>query len=398
MIDARAARNDPDEFRRRLARKGAAEQFDAWLAADERWRAVVPRVDELRAKTKVKGKPTPAQLEELTKVKEELKRAEQELVEADAARELLLMQLPNPPDDSVPDGYAEEDAEEIRTWGEVPQLDDPKEHTDIGRFDMERAARLSGSRFGYMIGDTALLALAVYRFALDAVAAEGFLPVLPPVLVREEAMYGTGFFPTDRSNIYALPEDDLYLTGTSEVALAGLHMGEILEELPLRYAGFSTNFRREAGAAGKDTRGMFRVHQFNKVEMFVFCEPSASGEEHEHLLSIEERILQGLQIPYRVVNVAAGDLGAPAAKKYDCEGWFPAQQRYRELTSTSNTTDFQARRLGIRHRGSGKSPETIHTLNGTAVTDRTVLAILENFQGDVPDVLRQFGAPATVSR
>ena len=231
---------------------------------------------------------------------------------------------------------------------------------------MERAARLSGSRFGYLIGDTALLALAVYRFALDAVAAEGFLPVLPPVLVREEAMYGTGFFPTDRSNIYALPEDELYLTGTSEVALAGLHMGEILDELPLRYAGYSTNFRREAGAAGKDTRGMFRVHQFNKVEMFVFCEPSASGDEHEHLLSIEERILQGLEIPYRVVNVAAGDLGAPAAKKYDCEGWFPAQQRYRELTSTSNTTDFQARRLGIRHRGAGKSPETVHTLNGTA--------------------------------
>ena len=249
-----------------------------------------------------------------------------------------------------------------------------------------------------MIGDTALLALAVYRFALDAVTAEGFLPVLPPVLVREEAMYGTGFFPTERSNIYALPEDDLHLTGTSEVALAGLHMGEILDELPLRYAGFSTNFRREAGAAGKDTRGMFRVHQFNKVEMFVFCEPSASAREHEHLLAVEEGILQGLQIPYRVVNVAAGDLGAPAAKKYDCEGWFPAQQRYRELTSTSNTTDFQARRLGIRHRGGGKSPETIHTLNGTAVTDRTVLAILENFQGDVPDVLRPYGAPATVTR
>jgi seryl-tRNA synthetase len=398
MIDARAARNDPDEFRRRLARKSAAEQFDAWLEADERWRAIVPRVDELRARTKVKGKPTPEQLEELTKVKDELRLAEQELAEADAARELLLRQLPNPPDDSVPDGNTEEDAVEIRTWGEPLQLDNPKEHTEIGRFDMERAARLSGSRFGYMIGDTALLALAVYRFALDAVAAEGFLPVLPPVLVREEAMYGTGFFPTDRSNIYALPEDDLYLTGTSEVALAGLHMGEILDELPLRYAGFSTNFRREAGAAGKDTRGMFRVHQFNKVEMFVFCEPSASGEEHEHLLAIEERILQGLELPYRVVNVAAGDLGAPAAKKYDCEGWFPAQQRYRELTSTSNTTDFQARRLGIRHRGSGKSPETVHTLNGTAVTDRAVLAILENFQGDVPDVLRPYGAPEHVTR
>jgi seryl-tRNA synthetase len=398
MIDARAARNDPDEFRRRLARKGSAEQFDLWLEADEGWRAVVPRVDELRARTKVKGKPTPEQLEELSRVKEELKLAEQTLAEADAARELLLRQLPNPPDDSVPDGNAEEDAVEIRTWGEPVQLDNPKEHTEIGRFDMERAARLSGSRFGYMIGDTALLALAVYRFALDAVAAEGFLPVLPPVLVREEAMYGTGFFPTDRSNIYALPEDELYLTGTSEVALAGLHMGEILEELPLRYAGLSTNFRREAGAAGKDTRGMFRVHQFNKVEMFVFCEPSASGEEHEHLLSIEERILQGLRIPYRVVNVAAGDLGAPAAKKYDCEGWFPAQQRYRELTSTSNTTDFQARRLGIRHRGAGKSPETIHTLNGTAVTDRAVLAILENFQGEVPDALLPYGAPAHVTR
>jgi seryl-tRNA synthetase len=398
MIDARAARSDPDEFRRRLARKGAAEQFDAWLETDERWRAVVPRVDELRARTKVKGKPTPEQLAELTKVKDELKRAEQELAEAEGARDLLLSQLPNPPDDSVPDGDTEEDAVELRTWGEIPQLDDPKEHTEIGRFDMERAARLSGSRFGYLIGDTALLALAVYRFALDAVAAAGFLPVLPPVLVREEAMYGTGFFPTDRSNIYALPEDDLYLTGTSEVALAGLHMGEILDELPLRYAGYSTNFRREAGAAGKDTRGMFRVHQFNKVEMFVYCEPSASSDEHEHLLSIEEGILQGLQIPYRVVNVAAGDLGAPAAKKYDCEGWFPAQQRYRELTSTSNTTDFQARRLGIRHRGSGKSPETVHTLNGTAITDRAVLAILENFQGDVPEVLQPFGAPARVSR
>ncbi|MBV8065603.1 MAG: serine--tRNA ligase, partial [Actinobacteria bacterium] len=220
---------------------------------------------------------------------------------------------------------------------------------------------------------------------------------LPPVLVREEAMYGTGFFPTDRSNIYAVESDDLYLTGTSEVALAGLHMTEVLDELPLRYSAFSTNFRREAGAAGKDTRGMFRVHQFNKVELFTYCDPGASEDEHERLLGIEEEILQALGIPYRVVNVAAGDLGAPAAKKYDCEGWFPSQGRYRELTSTSNTTDFQARRLGIRYRA-GKSLEPVHTLNGTATTDRTVLAILENFQGDVPDVLRSYGAPATVTR
>jgi seryl-tRNA synthetase len=397
VIDARAARANPDEYRRRLARKGAAEAFDAWLAADERWRAVVPRVDDLRAKTKLKGKPTPEQLEELRGVKDELQRAEAELAGAESARDDALAQLPNPPDDSVPDGDTDEDAEEIRRWGKPAQLENPKEHTEIGRFDMERAARLSGARFGYMIGDTALLALAVYRHAIETVRADGFLPVLPPVLVREEAMYGTGFFPTDRSNIYALPEDELYLTGTSEVALAGLHMGEILDQLPLRYAGYSTNFRREAGAAGKDTRGMFRVHQFNKVEMFVYCEPSASADEHERLLAVEERILQSLEIPYRVVNVATGDLGTPAAKKYDCEGWFAHQQRYRELTSTSNTTDFQARRLGIRYRD-GKNLEPVHTLNGTAVTDRAVLAILENLQGGVPDVLQQYGAPAQISR
>jgi seryl-tRNA synthetase len=395
VIDQRAARNDPDEFRRKLARKGAAEQFDAWLAADERWRAVVPRVDELRGKTKLKGKPTPEQLEELRGVKEALQQAEQALAAAETERDEALTVIPNPPDDSTPDGDTDEDAEEIHRWGEPPKLVDAKEHTEIGHFDMERAARLSGARFGYMIGDTALVALALYRYALDVVTKAGFLPVLPPVLVREEAMYGTGFFPTDRGNIYAVESDNLYLTGTSEVALAGLHMGEILEELPLHYAGYSTNFRREAGAAGKDTRGMFRVHQFNKVEMFSYCEPSASADEHERILAIEEQILQGLGIPYRVVNVAAGDLGAPAVKKYDCEGWFPAQERYRELTSTSNTTDFQARRLGIRYRD-GKNLATPHTLNGTAITDRALLALLENFQGDVPDVLRPYGAPASV--
>ena len=397
MIDARAARNDPDEFRRRLARKGAAEAFDAWLAADERWRALVPRVDELRGKTKLKGKPSPEQLEEMRAVKEELQRSEEELAAAESERDAALAQLPNPPDDSSPDGDTDEDAVEIRRWGEPPSLAEPKEHTEIGRFDMERAARLSGSRFGYLIGDTALVALALYRLALDTVAQAGFLPVLPPVLVREEAMYGTGFFPTDRGNIYAIESDELYLTGTSEVALAGLHMSEILEELPLYYAGYSTNFRREAGAAGKDTRGMFRVHQFNKVEMFVYCEPDRSAEEHERILAVEEQILQALELPYRVVNVAAGDLGAPAVKKYDCEGWFPTQERYRELTSTSNTTDFQARRLGIRYRD-GKNLATPHTLNGTAITDRALLALLENFQGEVPDVLRQYGAPERVRR
>jgi seryl-tRNA synthetase len=397
VIDLRAARNDPDGFRAAVARKGAAEAFDALLTADERWRALVPRADELRGRLKLKGKPTPEQLEELNRVKEELRTVEEELAAAETERDRFLEQVPNPPDPSVPDGDTEEDAEELRRVGE-PTPAGP-EHTEIGRFDMERAARLSGSRFGYLIGDTALLALAIYRFGLDRATAHGHVPMLPPVLVREEAMYGTGFFPTERSNIYGLPEDDLYLTGTSEVALAGLHMGEILDSLPLRYSAFSTCFRREAGAAGKDTRGMFRVHQFNKVELFVYCEPAGARDEHDRLLAIEEEIVGALGIPYRVVNVAAGDLGASAAKKYDIEGWFPHQQRYREITSTSNTTDFQARRLGIRYRPEGqKGTEHVATLNGTAVTDRFVLAILENFRGEVPDVLRDFGAPATITR
>jgi len=398
MIDLRAARNDPDSYRAALARKGAAEAFDELLAADERWRALVPRIDELRGRTKLKGKPTSEQLAELQGVKEELRAAEEQYAVAEAERDAALAQVPNPPHASAPDGDTDEDAAELRRVGE-PKGGEAREHTEIGRFDMERAARLSGARFGYLIGDTALLALALYRAALDHLAQSGFTPVIPPVLVREEAMIGTGFFPTERSNIYALADDDLYLTGTSEVALAGLHMGEILDaaELPLRYAGFSTNFRREAGAAGKDTRGMFRVHQFNKVEMFVFVRPEESWAEHDRLIELEETFLQKLELPYRAVSVAAGDLGAPAAKKVDLEAWFPSQQRYREVTSCSNTTDFQARRLGIRYRAE-KGVEPVHTLNGTMVTDRALLAILETFGGEVPAALGEFGAPERVSR
>ncbi len=399
MIDLKAARSDPDGYRAALARKGAAEAFDALLAADERWRALVPRVDELRAATKLKGKPTPEQLAEVQGVKDELKAVEAEIAAAEAERDAALEPVPNPPHSTAPDGMAEEDAVEISRWGEPPALTEPKEATEIGRFDMERAARVSGSRFGYLIGDTALLAMALYRMALDHLHAHGFTPVIPPVLVREEAMYGTGFFPTDRVNIYGIESDGLYLTGTSEVALAALHMGEILEggELPLRYTGFSTCFRREAGAAGKDTRGMFRVHQFNKVEMFVYMAPEGSWAEHDRLLALEEEFLQRLGLPYRVMNIAAGDLGASAAKKYDIEAWFPAQERYREVTSCSNTTDFQARRLGIRYRGE-RGVEPVHTLNGTMVTDRAALAILECFQGEVPDALRAYGAPERISR
>jgi seryl-tRNA synthetase len=403
MIDLRKARNEPEEMRAALARKGAAEQFDDLLESDRAVRDIQPRVEELRAARKIKGKPTPEQLQQLEQVKEELQALEQQLTSAEARRKELLDRVPNPPDPSAPDGFEEDDAEEIRRWGEPPALGfQARDHLDLaadqGWIDLERGAKVSGSRFAYRTGDVALLELALYRFALDRLASRGFTPVLPPVLVREEAMYGTGFFPTDEVNIYAVERDELYLVGTSEVPLAAMHGGEILEALPLRYAGFSTNFRREAGAAGKDTRGMFRVHQFDKVEMFVFTVPESSAEEHERLLQIEEELVQELGLPYRVVNVAAGDLGASAAKKYDIEAWFPVQERYREITSTSNTTDYQARRLEIRFRRDGKQPETVHTLNGTAVTARAMLAIMENFQEEggsiaIPEALQAFGAP-----
>jgi seryl-tRNA synthetase len=395
LIDLRAARNDPDSYRAGVARKGAAEAFDELLEADARWRELVPQVDELRGRQKLKGKPTPEQVEELKQVKEDLRRLEEELSTAEARRDELLQRVPNPPHESVPDGDTEEDAREERRVGEAGG--EGPEHLELGWFDMERGARLSGSRFGYIAGDAALLALAVYRWALERAVAEGFTPVLPPVLVREEAMYGTGFFPAERNEYYEISEDGLYLTGTSEVALAALHMGEILEadELPKRYTAFSPNFRREAGAAGRDTRGMFRVHQFNKVEMFSYVLPEQSWDEHERLLAIEEGLVQELGLPYRVLNIAAGELSAAAAKRYDIEAWFPSQQRYRELTSASNTTDFQARRLGIRYRANSHT-EFVHTLNGTAVTDRWVLAILENFGGEVPEALRGYGAPERV--
>jgi len=398
VIDARAARNEPEEYRRRLARKGAAETFDTWLTADQRWRELVPHVDELRSQTKVKGKPTPEQLEDLRGVKEKLQLAESELAAAEAVRDEVGLRIPNPPADDVPDGVTEDDVRVERIVGDPPQLTEPKESLEVGRFDMERAARMSGARFGYWIGDTGRLALALYRYALDRLAEKGFLTVLPPVLVREQALIGTGAFPSDEQNVYEIPEDGLYLSGTAEIPLASLHAGEILDadELPVRYVAFSPCFRREAGAAGRDTRGMIRVHQFNKVEQFALTLPDRSWDEHELLLANTEELVRGLGVPYRVVVLPAGDMSAAAAKTYDVEIWFPSQERYRETASVSNTTDFQARRLGIRYRD-GKSPEPLHMLNGTAVVDRMALAILENFQGEVPDVLREYGAPERVT-
>jgi len=383
-------------------RKGALEVFDEFLAIDRRWREETATVEQLRSETRPKGRPSPQELEELVAKKATLTALEHDVDELAARRTELLARVPNPPDDGVPDGDSDEDAVELRRVGEQPRFSfEVKDHLALGGFDTERAARLSGARFAYRMGATALVELSLYRYALDRLVGLGFVPVLPPVLVRESAMFGTGFLPTEEANLYRVEPDGLYLTGTSEVALAGLHEGEILEDrLPLRYAGYSTNFRREAGSAGRDTRGIFRVHQFDKVEMFVYTEPENSRETHEELLAIEEGLVQGLGLAYRVVNIAAGDLGAPATRKYDIEAWIPSQGRYREITSCSNTTDYQARRLGIRYRDADGLRHP-HTLNGTAMTARWLIALLETFQDEgggvaVPEVLVPFGAPARI--
>jgi seryl-tRNA synthetase len=409
VIDLKAARQEPGRYRAALARRGAEKDFDALLAADARWREHTERAESLRAEQKrsSKGKPGPEELAELRRLAAEFAAATEEQAHAARERDALLARIPNLPDPTAADGMDEDDAQVVKTWGEPPQFSfEPRDHLELGSprgwVDMERGARLSGSRFAYRIGDVALAEMALYRFVIDNLIGKGFLLVLPPILVREQAMYGTGMLPTEESNLYRLEKDDLYLTGTSEVALAGLHTEERLDEdqLPALYAGFTTNFRREAGAAGKDTRGMFRVHQFDKVEMFVYCVPEQSPEFHEWLLAYEEEIVQALGLPYRVMNIAVGDLGAPAAKKYDIEAWFPTQGRYREITSCSNTTDYQARRLNIRFRRDGNL-EFAHTLNGTGATARALLSIMENFQDEggtvtVPEVLRRYGAPATL--
>jgi seryl-tRNA synthetase len=343
-------------------------------------------------------------------VSAELKGLEAELGEVEAERDALAAELPNLPDPEAPEGSSDEEPVVVREVGERPSFDfEVRDHLDLGIehgwIEVEKAAAASGSRFAYLLGDLVVVELALVRFAIELLADAGFEPVVPPVLVREGPLFGTGFFPGEREMIYAVPRDELFLVGTSEVSLAALHADEILEPggLPRRYAGLSTCFRREAGAAGKDTRGIFRVHQFDKVEMFSFVEPGDSGAEHQRLLALQERIMQALEIPYRVVDIPVADLGASAARKFDCEAWIPSQERYRELTSTSNTTDYQARRLGCRFRREPEAPpEHAHTLNGTAVAvGRTLIALLENGQradGSVrlPAAVVEKGAPARI--
>jgi seryl-tRNA synthetase len=411
VLDVRAIREDPERFRRGLARRNLGDAVDEILSLDQRRRELTAEVEELRAEQNRAGKAIGAAegeekkrlIEEVGKVSARLRELEPDLEGAEAELSELLAKTPNLPHESAPDGFTEEDAVEVRSTGERPSFGfEPRDHAELGELlgvlDPERGSRTSGSRFVYLLGDIVFVQFALVRHALDILAAKGFVPVIPPVLVREEAMYGTGFLPTDEVNIYVTREDDLYLVGTSEVSLAAYHLGEILDEpaLPIRYCGYSTCFRREAGSYGKDLGGMFRVHQFDKVEMFSFTRPEDSWEEHEFLVGVEEEIIGNLGLPYRVVNVAAGDLGGAAAKKYDIEVWLPGQDRYRELTSCSNTTDYQARRMQTRVRRSSGEIEVLHTLNGTATAvGRTLIAILENNQradGGVtlPDVLHPY--------
>jgi seryl-tRNA synthetase len=422
MLDLKAIRSEPERFKAALARRGAAESVDQVLALDARRRELLPTVEDAQAERKTLSKrigaakgageedEAQALMATVAELKETIENGKEELERVDAELQTALIGLPNVPDPDAPEGDTEEDAEILREVGSPPEFDfEPRDHLEIGTeldlIDMERGARLSGSRFAYIKGDLVMLELALVHFALETIRAEGHEPVVPPVLVREEALEGTGYFPEARDQIYEIDKDELFLAGTSEVALAGLHADEILDagDLPRRYAGFSTCFRREAGAAGRDTRGIFRVHQFDKVEMFSFVEPRDSAAEHERLLAIEEKILTALELPYRVVSVAVGDLGAPAAKKYDCEAWIPSQGRYRELTSCSNTTDFQARRLGARYRPEeGAPPLPVHTLNGTAcAVGRTILALIENRQESdggftLPKTLHRYGSPERI--
>jgi seryl-tRNA synthetase len=407
MLDIRLIRGDPDAVRAALARRGPepAAGVDAVLELDRRWRELTAELEALRAEQNQaskgrKGAPTPEEREQLSQLAARGRALSEQETALKAELDAELAALPSMPSPEAPD----EDTV-VREVGEAGRTG--RDHLQLAGdlIDIERAARMSGSRFAYLRGELVMVELALVRYALEKLRGEGFEPVVPPVLVREHALYGTGFLPDTEQQIYRLADDDLYLVGTSEVALASLHRDEILAagELPRRYAGFSTCFRREAGAAGKDTRGIFRVHQFDKVEMFCFVEPEHAEDEHQRLLALEESILTELQIPYRVVAIAVSDLGSSASMKYDCEAWLPGQERYRELTSTSNTTDYQARRLDIRYRTAEGKPAHAYTLNGTAVAvGRTIIALLENGQQDdgsvvFPEALVRYGAPEQLS-
>jgi seryl-tRNA synthetase len=403
VIDLKLLRDNPDVVRASQRVRGADESLvDALLAADDARRAAVARADTLRGEQNTVSKSVaqaspeqrPAVLTRAKHLAAEVKAAEADQAEADAALRAAHLALPNVVEDGVPPG-GEEDFITLETVGTVPVVDAPRDHTEIGAdlkaIDTERGAKVSGARFYFLTGIGAQLELALVNLAMEQAIAAGFVPVIAPALVKPETMEGTGFLGAHAAEVYKLADDDLYLVGTSEVALAGYHSNEILSELPLRYAGFSSCFRREAGSYGKDTKGIIRVHWFDKVEMFSYVRPEDAREEHQRLLAWEREFMDKLELAYRVIDVAAGDLGTSAARKFDIEAWFPSQGAYRELTSTSNCTTFQARRLNIRTRGtgldaSGRKPrsvgnEPVATLNGTlCAIARTIACLLDHHQ------------------
>ena len=388
MIDLRLLREDPDRVRTSQRARGESEAaVDALLAADEDRRVTVAAFESVRAEqnqlgkqvAKAKGEERAALLARTKELAGQVKAAQADVDRAEAALRAAHLAVPNVVEDGAPAG-GEDDFVVLRHVGDKPDLPSPRDHVEIGEglgaIDLERGAKVSGSRFYYLTGVGALLQL-----ALQQAVEHGFVPVIPPVLVKPEAMEGTGFLGAHASEVYRLEADDLYLVGTSEVPLAAYHAGEILDlDQPLRYAGWSSCFRREAGSHGKDVRGILRVHQFDKVEMFSYCRPEQAHDEHRRLLAMEEEMLAKVEIPYRVIDVAAGDLGTSAARKFDCEAWVPSQGRYREVTSTSNCTTYQARRLGIRYRDENGRPQAAATLNGTLATTRWLIPILENHQ------------------
>ena len=395
MIDLRQLRDDPDAFRASQRARGAdPAAADAALDADERRRAAVTRADTLRAEANTASKAIqsasaderPAMIEKAKLLKDEVKAAETEQTAADEQLRAALYALPNLVEAGVPEG-GEDDSVVIETVGEPPTLAfEPRDHVELGQLlgaiDLERGAKVSGARFYFLTGVGALLELALVNLAMEQATSYGLMPVIAPSLVRPEAMEGTGFLGAHASEVYRVDADDLYLVGTSEVALAAMHMDEVLDSssLPRRYAGFSSCFRREAGSYGQDTRGIVRVHWFDKVEMFTFCAAEDARAEHAQLLAWEKEFLTKLELPFQVLDIAAGDLGSSAARKYDCEAWFPTQQRYRELTSTSNCTTFQARRLNVRRR-TDDGPAYVATLNGTlCAIARTIACLLEVHQ------------------
>jgi len=414
VIDLKRLRDEP-EYRRGIERKRVREGLvDEVLELDAEHRVVGREVEELRARqnaeSKKIGKAAPGDRDALreaaAQLKKELTAREDVLHDLDARLREVALQVPNPADSSVPDG-GEDDATVVRVVGDTPgppPLDHAAFSEAMGFVDTPRAAEASGSRFAYILREGALLEIALVNYAMNTIVRHGFVPVITPALVRERTMEEAGFFPTDRAQVYDVDNGELFLLGTSEVALSALHRAETFtpEQLPARYGGLSTCFRREAGTYGKDTRGIFRVHQFDKVEMFSFCEPEQSVEEHDRILAIEEEIVGGLGLPYRVANIAAGDLGPAAAKKFDLEAWLPSERAYREITSCSNYTDFSARRLGARVKRAGGST-LVHTLNGTAIAvSRMLVFLFEHYQQpdgsfEVPDVLRPYTGFTTVA-